>query len=209
MVRMTANDLFWPDQILVRFEYLTARAHDDPERDPTSDEWVEKRITSNEQQDACQHGRKRHPYITQIVNVGEANCGIVLTRLQEQPRHPPIRGGGCKPNENGDDALYWYGVQHAFYDLPQEQSADSDQADRIEDVGASQQFLGRPTGDDKCQVEAHQRQFIGQIVQTVHDQAQTRCLIASNGLDNENACIERYRSGDGFSIVSHWNGFPV
>jgi hypothetical protein len=160
---MTANDLFWPDQILVRFEYLTARAHDDPERDPTSDEWVEKQITSNEQQDACQHGRKRHPYITQIVNVGEANCGIVLTRLQEQPRHPPIRGGGSKPNDNGDDALYWYGVQHAFYDLPQEQSADSDQADRIEDVGASQQFLGRPTGDDKCQVEAHQRQFIGQM----------------------------------------------
>jgi hypothetical protein len=53
MVRMTANDPFWPNQILVRFEYLAARAHDDPERDAASDKRIEKRITSNDQQHAA------------------------------------------------------------------------------------------------------------------------------------------------------------
>src|SRR5690348_7105967 len=37
----------------------------------------------------------------------------------------------------------------------------------------------------------------------VHDEAQARCLIASDGLDNKDARIECDGGGDGFPVMSH------
>ena len=142
------------------------------------------------------------------MNVGEPDGSIVATWVQKQPRHAPIGSGSGEPDDDGDDTLYLHGVQHAFHDLPQEQPADCHKANRIEYVGASQQLLGRTVGDNECQIDTDQRQFVREVVQTIHDEAQARRLIARDPFDDADAGVESDCSGDWLSMMSHANNLP-
>jgi hypothetical protein len=98
---MTANDLLRPHQFLVRFKHLTARCHYDPECDGPCDKGVKERKPGKNQQRSRHHGRKRNPYVAQIVNVRETDGGIVTAGFQKQLRHAPIRDSGRKSYDNG------------------------------------------------------------------------------------------------------------
>src|SRR2546429_5282716 len=90
---MTADNFLWPDQLIMGLEHLPSRAHDEPNGYSSRDQWVKERIAGQAHEKSGCDWRKRYPNIPDIVNISEPDRGVVSARLEEQPRHAPIRGG--------------------------------------------------------------------------------------------------------------------
>ena len=68
--------------------------------------------------------RQGYVDVADIVNIGEADRGVVAARREEEPRDAPIGGGGEQADHDGDPADDRGGMEDSLHRLPQQQCTD-------------------------------------------------------------------------------------
>src|SRR5256885_16478589 len=80
VVRVSTHDLLWPNEFFVRANDFAKRRSNEPQRNSTSDQGIEERISRGSYENASKHRGKRDVDIADVMDVCQANGCVVLTR---------------------------------------------------------------------------------------------------------------------------------
>src|SRR5258708_5172532 len=188
---MPAGDLFVPYQLLARADNRPKRRSNKPERDEHGHET------------AGHYRRKRYKNIADVVKVGEAYRRVVTARATEQTHYAPVGACSRKAHYDWNESQDRSGMKKPVNRLPDQQTAHGNQPDGAEEVRGAHEVSRQALRQNKRQVQKHQRQLVGKVVNTVHDETQASELEAGYGLWNEDSRVERDRGGERFAVMSH------
>src|SRR5438093_56984 len=111
---------------------------------------------------------------------------------------------GCrKAHYDWNKSQDWSGMKKPVNSLPDQQTAHSNQTDGAEEVRGAHEVSRQTLRQNKRQIQKHERQLVGKVVNTVHDEAQASGFKSGYGLGNKDSRIERDGSGERFAVMSH------
>src|SRR5262249_4368295 len=120
---MAAHDFLGPDELLARRKNLAHGGGDDPHGDAGGDEGIENRITGKPARGAGGDGRKGY--------VASRIAALWRLGARRSRATPQLAGRGEEADHDGDRADDRSRVEYSLHRLPQQQSTDEHEADRV------------------------------------------------------------------------------
>lgn len=200
---MPAGDFVGPYQLFACADNCPKRGNNKPERDEQGYQGVEIGATYDRDKKAGHYWRQRYKNIADVVEVGEAYRCVVTARATEQTYYAPVGACGCKTHYDRNKSQDLDRMKKPINCLPNQQGAHSNQTDGAKEVRGAHEVSGQTLRQDKRQVQKHERQLVGKVVNAVHDEAQASSLEAGYGLGNKDSRVERDGGGERFAVMSH------
>src|SRR5205823_8907020 len=98
VIRMATDNFIGPNQLCVRSQNLACGREEDPNCYSAGNDRVEDRSPGKDDQKPGSHRGERDVNVTDVVNIGKTDRGVVASGLPQQPRYPPIGCGGGGPH---------------------------------------------------------------------------------------------------------------
>src|SRR5262249_12599313 len=120
---VSTHQLRGRDQFLARPHHLSSGGPHDPRCDQKRDEGIEAGAARDSDKKPRRDRRERYKHVTHVVEVGEADRGILDTRLQQEPGDSTVSNGRDETEYNRNYSRDRNRVSEPFNRLPYDQTA--------------------------------------------------------------------------------------
>ena len=107
------------------------------------------------------------------MDIGEADRRVVLAVRLQELGHAPVGRRGGKPGHDGHRADDRAGVEQPLHRRPQQHARDGHEADGVEEICRAHEVARHALRQHESQIEKDDGHLVGEIMDGVHDQAET------------------------------------